>query len=123
MKVLVVDDSSPVRVRLVSMLRDALGVAVVLEAGDGVEALQKIEEFEPDVILLDLHMPRLGGLDVLRIVKTRRPCPAVIILTLHPTQTHREVCSRLGAEAFCDKSSCVEDLVEAVRPYVAPMRA
>ncbi|NUP09234.1 MAG: response regulator transcription factor [Polyangiaceae bacterium] len=123
MKVLVVDDSRVIRLRIVAMLRDVPGVESVIEAADGVQALQRIAQQSPDLVVLDLNMPRLGGLDVLRTVKKSARPPFIVIHTSHGTDHHRAECLRLGADAFCDKSESFDTVLALVSQRVASLGA
>ncbi|MDC0672289.1 LytR/AlgR family response regulator transcription factor [Nannocystis radixulma] len=81
MKVLVVDDEAPARRRLVRMLERIAGVQVVGEADDGLAALRLIGELRPDVVLLDVHMPELDGIE---LAETTAELPAIVFVTAHP---------------------------------------
>jgi two-component system response regulator EvgA len=113
MRVLVIDDSRTVRARLLSLLSEA-GLVVVGEASDGLEALSLISEHVPDVIILDLEMPRMGGLEVLRRLRLLQSPPRTIVYTNHGGERYRAECLRLGAESFLDKSSEFEHVITAV---------
>lgn len=113
MRVLVVDDSRSIRARLSTLLSEA-GVVVVGEASDGLEALALINEHAPDVIILDLEMPRMGGLELLRQLRSVPSPPRTIVYTNHGTERYRAECVRLGAESFFDKSSEFERVITAV---------
>jgi two-component system LytT family response regulator len=80
LRVLVADDERPARAFLVKMLRAIAGVTVVAEAVDGADAVQRIEEHRPDVALLDLQMPEVNGLEVVRLLR-RDAMPLVIFVT------------------------------------------
>ena len=113
MRVLVIDDSRSVRARLLSLLSEA-GIVVVGEASDGLEALALISEHAPDVIILDLEMPRMGGLEVLRQLRSIQSRPRTIVYTNHGGERYRAECLRLGAESFLDKSAEFESVITAV---------
>jgi DNA-binding NarL/FixJ family response regulator len=103
-RVIVVDDSPVVRARLVAMLAEAPGVSVVGEAGDGPEALRLVRMHAPDVVVLDLNLPGMNGLEVLAVLKARPSPPVVIMFTNHPHERYRHACMRSGADFFFDKS-------------------
>jgi two-component system chemotaxis response regulator CheB len=114
---LIVDDSSYVRMVLARMLGDARGIEVVGQARDGVEALELARELKPDVITLDVEMPRKSGLDVLAKLIPTNPTSVVMLSSL--THAGAEVTMRaleLGAVDFVGKpgSAGVPDL-DAVR--------
>jgi two-component system, LytTR family, response regulator AlgR len=86
LSVLIVDDEAPARRRLNDMLsdcRDAVATSVLGEAGNGVEALEKAASLKPDLILLDMQMPRMGGLETARHAAKLTPAPSVIFVTAH----------------------------------------
>jgi two-component system chemotaxis response regulator CheB len=105
-RVLVVDDSAFVRKAVKRMLGAAGDIEVVGFAADGEEGLEKARELQPDVVTLDVKMPRLGGLETLERLMAERPVPVLLMSTL--TQEGAEVTLRgleLGAMDFVDKSS------------------
>jgi two-component system chemotaxis response regulator CheB len=105
-RVLVVDDSAFVRKAVERMLSTAGDIEVVGTAGDGEEGLRKVRELSPDVVTLDVKMPRLGGLETLERLMREHPVPVLLMSTL--TQEGAEVTLRgleLGAMDFVDKSS------------------
>jgi DNA-binding NarL/FixJ family response regulator len=103
-RVIVVDDSPAVRARLVAMLCELPGVDVVAEAWDGGEALHLVRIHAPDVVILDLNMPGVSGLEALSHIKAPPSPPLVIVLTNHPQERYRLACERVGADFFFDKS-------------------
>ena len=105
-RVLVVDDSAFVRKAVERMLGAAGDIEVVGFAADGEEGLARARELRPDVITLDIRMPKLGGLETLERLMAERPVPVLLMSTL--TQEGAEVTLRgleLGALDFVDKSS------------------
>jgi DNA-binding NarL/FixJ family response regulator len=113
-RVLVVDDSPRVRARVVHLLAEASGVEVVAEAQDGREAIELVRSHAPDVVVLDLSLPALGGLEVLALLKAETRPPAVIVLTNHAHEGYRAACLRGGADFFFDKSRDFDRIVAAV---------
>ncbi len=123
-RVLIVDDSPFVRKAVMRMLEQAEDIEVVGTAADGEEGLEKARELRPDVVTLDIKMPRLGGLETLERLMAERPVPVLLLSSL--TQEGAEVTLRgleLGAMDFVDKSSVepmailslAEELVTKVR--------
>ncbi|HXY38731.1 MAG TPA: chemotaxis response regulator protein-glutamate methylesterase [Vicinamibacteria bacterium] len=105
-RVLVIDDSAFVRKAVTRMLGGAADIEVVGTAGDGEEGLRRARELRPDVVTLDIKMPRLGGLETLERLMNEQPVPVLLMSTL--TQEGAEVTLRgleLGAMDFVDKSS------------------
>jgi DNA-binding NarL/FixJ family response regulator len=115
MKVLIVDDSAVVRVRLADLLLEVEGVESVAQAEDGQQALELVKTLKPDVAIVDVRMPRRSGIDLLEDVRKSRQTLKVIMLTNYPTPENREKCLSLGADYFFDKSSEIEEVVNALK--------
>ena len=118
MRVLLADDHSIVRRGLRSLLEEA-GHTVVAEAADGLEAVQLAEEHQPDLLVLDVAMPKLNGIEVAaRTQKLARP-PGVIILSMHGDESYVSRALAAGARAYLLKSATDEDLLPAIRAVAA----
>ena len=122
---LLADDHGIVRRGLRSLLEEA-GLSVVAEAADGLEAVRLTEEHRPDLLIVDIGMPRLSGIDVAaRSQKLDRP-PGVIILSMHADESYIIRALAAGARAYLLKDATDEDLLPAVRavasgkPYFSP---
>ena len=113
-KVLLVDDSAPVRTRLASMLREIDGVDAVLETSDGQQALELVRASTPDAVVLDIHMPGVSGLDVLRRIKLDGAAPLVLVLTNDASEQHRRECALHGADYFFVKSTEFDRVIDVV---------
>ena len=125
MRVLLADDHSIVRRGLRGLL-EAAGLSVVAEAADGLEAVRLCEEQHPDLLILDITMPKLSGIEVAaRAQKMDRP-PGVIILSVHGDESYIMRALAAGARAYLLKSATDEDLIPAVRavasgkPFFSP---
>ena len=125
MRVLLADDHSIVRRGLRGLL-EAADLDVVAEAGDGLEAVQLCEKHQPDLLILDIGMPKLSGIEVAaRAQKLDRP-PGVIILSVHGDESYIMRALAAGARAYLLKSATDEDLIPAIRavasgkPYFSP---
>ena len=125
MRVLLADDHGIVRRGLRSLLEEA-GVSVVAEAADGLEAIRLTEEHRPDLVILDIGMPKLNGIEVAaRSQKLDRP-PGVIILSMHADESYIIRALAAGARAYLLKDATDEDLLPAVRavgagkPFFSP---
>lgn len=114
-RVCVVDDQTLVRQGLCSLLGLVDGVEVVAEASDGVEALQAINVHQPDVVLLDLRMPQMDGLQVLQVLAKSEVAPPILILTTFDDDELVLKAIRLGAKGYLLKDVSLEQLTEAVR--------
>jgi two-component system, NarL family, response regulator NreC len=118
LRALLADDHGIVRRGLRSLLEEA-GVSVVAEAADGLEAVRLIEEHRPDLLILDIGMPRLSGIEVAaRSQKLDRP-PGVIILSMHADESYIIRALAAGARAYLLKDATDEDLLPAVRAVAA----
>ncbi|MEW5722640.1 MAG: response regulator [Thermodesulfobacteriota bacterium] len=112
-RVLLVDDEKDFLISLADRLA-LRGIRPNL-AFDGWEALRRIEEEIPEIIILDLRMPGLGGLEVLRRVRRTHPEVQVVILTGHGTQQEAEECLSLGAVEFLQKPASFEKIMDCLR--------
>ena len=111
MRVLVVDDHPAFRRALTSALRMVDGFEVAGEAGGGVAACREAETLEPDVILMDLSMPDLSGIDAMKRIHEKRPRLPVVILTAHADPGVEKEAREAGASGFLAKGIGLEELV------------
>lgn len=114
-RVLIVDDMEMVRLGLAIFVETCHDMVLVGEASDGEEALARAAELTPDVILLDLHLPGLDGLTVLRHLKQRQPATQIVVLSASVDGLARETALALGAASFVAKTTSLEALAEAIR--------
>jgi two-component system NarL family response regulator len=114
-RVLVADDHPVVRHGIMANLKPQRDMTVVAEAGDGVEALAAIREHLPDVVLLDLRMPRMDGLDVLTEVNTSKVPSKVIIMTTFESEQDVNRAMKEGARGYLLKDSTQEEILDAIR--------
>lgn len=119
MRVLLADDHGIVRRGLKTLLETEAGLTVVAEASDGLEALRLAEEHKPDILIVDVGMPKMNGIEVAaRTQKLERP-PAVIILSMHSDEAYITRALAAGARAYLLKDATDEDLLPAVRAVAA----
>jgi len=110
--VLIVDDRSQAREGLKALLATTPAVQVVGEASDGKEAIDLVEKYRPDVVLMDANMPVMDGLEATRLVKAQWPQIRVIVLTIH-TALRAEALAA-GADAFLVKGCPAGELLAAI---------
>ncbi|MGD9316093.1 MAG: response regulator transcription factor [Anaerolineae bacterium] len=114
-RVLLVDDQQIVRQGLATILRYTPGLEVVGEAGDGEEAIALAQDLKPDVVLMDIKMPRLGGIPATRQICAQLPGTHVIILTTYDTDDLVFEGIKAGAKGYLLKDTTGEMLVEAIQ--------
>jgi DNA-binding NarL/FixJ family response regulator len=126
LRVLLADDHGIVRRGLKSLLETEPGLTVVAEAADGLEALRLCEEYTPDMLILDVGMPKLNGIEVAARAQKLDNSPRVIILSMHSDESYILRALAAGARAYLLKDATDEDLLPAVRavaagkPYFSP---
>src|SRR5881296_3624010 len=114
-RVLVADDHPVVRHGVMANLKPQGDMTVVAEAGDGVEALALIKEHLPDVVMLDLRMPGMDGLDVITEVNTLKLSSKVIIMTTFECEEDINRAMKAGARGYLLKDSSQEEILDAIR--------
>lgn len=112
--VLVADDHELVREGICKLLELYEGVEVIGEASDGLETVSRVRELFPDLVLLDLNMPRMSGIKAARKIKEISPEIKILILTIHDEEEYIYEVSRAGAEGFIQKDIKPKDLKEAI---------
>lgn len=113
--VLIVDDHSLVRQGLKQIIELEEDIKVVGLAGDGEEAILKVQELKPDVVLLDINMPKLNGIQTLRRLKDMDQSTRVIMLTFHEDREYLFETINLGANGYVLKDAESESLIKAIR--------
>ncbi len=117
--VLVVDDDPLVRSALTLMLGGDAGLSVVGEAPDGAAGLAACRELRPDVVLMDIRMPVLDGIDATRALKSGDPSPQIIVLTTFDADEHVLQALAAGADGFLLKDTPPAEIVAAIRAVAA----
>ena len=120
--IVLAEDHGVVRQGVRALLEKEPGFSVVGEASDGLQVADLVEGTKPDVLVLDLVMPGLGGLDVAREVVRRSPRARIVILSMHASEAFVVQAFRSGAAAYVLKDSSAGELVRAIREVVAGRR-
>lgn len=121
-RILLVEDHTLLREGLRSLLSGDPALEVVGEAGDGLEAIAQARRLEPDLVIMDLSMPKMSGLEALREITHQHPKIKAIALTMHNTEEHLRDALRAGAAGYVLKSASHAELVSAVRSVLAGQR-
>lgn len=114
-KVIIADDHKLFREGLKQILKDEPDIKVVDEAGTGQEALYKIEKHDVHILILDISMPGLSGLDVLKQLKSSKSKAAVLVLSMYPEEQYALRAIKLGASGYITKASASDELILAIR--------
>lgn len=117
--VILVDDHDVVRTGLRSFLNTQADVKVVAEARDGQEALLRAEEMHPDLVIMDITMPGMDGLEATRQLKAHNPEILVLALTVHEDKQYFMEMLAAGASGYITKQAAADDLVAAIRAVAA----
>lgn len=125
MNVMIVEDSTAVYERLIAMFQDIAGFRLVAYADDAFDAVDKWDKLKgsadhPDAVILDIKLVAGNGIGVLNYIKSRTPCPMVIMLTNHATEQYRKLCR--NADYFFDKSTEFMRVPEVLQQTFAPNR-
>jgi two-component system, NarL family, response regulator DesR len=115
------DNHAQVRALIRGIAAQAPDLQVVGRAADGAEAIRLTQELQPDLVVLDLIMPRVNGLEALRRIKAARPETKVIIVTVHSEDAYRRAAEEGGADAFLLKKTLVTVLLPTIRRICRPM--
>lgn len=124
--VVIVEDHQLFRDGLKSMLTRRDDVVIAGEAEDGLAALKLIRKLKPDLVLLDLSMPKMGGISVLKDVKRELPDTRILLLTIHESDQYVLEAFEAGADGYCIKDSSREELMMAIdsvlngKTYISP---
>ena len=115
LRIVLADDHVTVRQGLRLLIDAQPDLVVVAEAGDGRTALQQVQEFDPDVVVMDISMPATSGLTAARVLKEARSRTAIVVLTRHADDAYLQEMLRAGVAAFVLKQSPSTELIQAIR--------
>ena len=113
-QVLLVDDCKQWREKLRSMIEVVPGYQVVAEASDGIEAVQKAAQLYPEIVLLDIGMPIMNGIEAAPIIRRASPLSKIVFVTQENDHDLRSAALATGAEGYCLKSRVISDLMPAL---------
>jgi len=125
-RIVLAEDHTILRQGLRALLATDSGLEIVGEACDGREAVRCVEKLKPELVLMDLSMPRMNGMEAIREIKKRHPQTRIIALTVHKEEEYLETTLQAGAEGYVLKDATHEELVLAIRsvmagkPYLSP---
>ena len=115
---LIIDDSEIIRDRLAELLYEVAGVNNVGKAANAIEGLKLASACKPMLVVLDLRMPGMGGIEILEKIKHITPSPVVSALTNYPNPSYRKRCVELGADYFFDKSSEFNEIKSIMKELI-----
>lgn len=113
--VLLTDDHELVRTGIRRLLEDSKQVSIIGEADCGEKSIQLAQQHQPDVILMDVNMPGIGGVEACRRILQRNPKQKIIVLTVHNEQTFPKRLLEIGARGYLTKECGVDEMIEAIR--------
>jgi DNA-binding NarL/FixJ family response regulator len=113
--ILIADDNAGVRALIRTYLEMQTEFDVCGEATDGVDAIEKIKELKPDLILLDLVMPKMNGAEVASIIKRTMPTVPIILFSVHGEKIGKSLASAVGVDIVLSKPDGISNLVESVK--------
>ncbi|MCX5822605.1 MAG: response regulator transcription factor [Deltaproteobacteria bacterium] len=122
MRIFIVDDSKIVCEGLQQMLINIADVEIAGQAHNAKDAITSISESKPDVVILDIRLPDLSGIEVLKKIKKEIPPPIVIMLTNYPYPQYRKKCEELGADYFFDKVTEIEEIPKLIEELAKDKR-
>jgi DNA-binding NarL/FixJ family response regulator len=114
-RVLLADDHELVRTGLVKLLETYKDLLIVGEAADGVEAVEKTKKLNPDIVVIDLSMPRLSGIEATKIIRKECPQVGVLVLTMHQNEEYVYQIFKSGAGGYILKDTGKDELAAAIR--------
>lgn len=116
--ILVVEDFPPLRSSVIQWLRVRFPGVHIAGVGSGEEALEHARVLRPDVVLMDIDLPGINGLEATSIFRVRSPGTSVVMLTMHDTPSHRQAATTAGAAGFVAKADLEEQLGTVVEPLL-----
>jgi two-component system, NarL family, response regulator NreC len=118
-RILIVDDNAILREGLKSVLSDSQVFDIVGEAADGLEAIDSVKKFHPDLVLMDLSMPRMDGITATKEIKGKWPGTKILAFTIHKTPEYLTATLEAGADGYLLKDSSQTELIQAIQDILA----
>jgi DNA-binding NarL/FixJ family response regulator len=115
LRILIVDDHEVVRRGLYALLGTQAGWEVVGDAANGPDAVKKVTQIKPDIVIMDITMPVMSGLDATRLIMETAPQTKVLIFTMHHSEQMMQTALEAGARGYVLKSNAASDLIAAIR--------
>ena len=121
LKIFIVDDSIPIVMRLFNILSEIESIKIIGIANSASKALEYIDKSNPDVVILDIHMPDGNGIDILKQLKKEKPSTKILILTNYSESDYKNICMKEGADYFLDKSIEFEKVLDICKDLALQM--
>lgn len=118
-RVLVVDDHPPMRMGLVALIKSQPGMDVIAEASDGERSIDLYDEFHPDIVLMDLRMPGMGGVEAILAIRKKHPDARIIVLSTYSLDEDIHRALQSGAASYLLKDMSVEEIAGTIRRVCA----
>jgi len=125
-RIVIAEDHKILREGLKSLVKSNENLDIVAEAGDGLEAIRAVEKHQPDLLLLDLSMPRMSGISVIKDIKSRFPETKILALTIHESEDYILESFHSGLDGYCLKDASQSELLMAIdhvlegKTYLSP---
>jgi len=114
-KILIADDHAIVRKGLAQIVEEVADMEITAETSDGKETLRKLRKYDYDVVVLDVSLPGMTGLDVLKQIKVEKPNLPVLMLSIHPEEQYAVRALKAGASGYLTKDRAPDELIVAIR--------
>ncbi len=118
-RILLVEDHTLFRQGLRALISMTQDLEVVGEAGDGLEAMTLVQDLTPDLVLMDLSMPKLGGIEAIKKIKETTPSARVLVVSMHNTEKHLKAALKAGADGYLLKMAEHAEFITAIRSVIS----